>query len=66
MAKKDRRFTVVHEEGSGLTISFTILRDNVTGVLYLFTKSGYGGGLTPLLDAQGKPVKELPEKGPEL
>lgn len=34
----------------------TIYVDKETGVNYLFIVSGYAGGLTPLLDAAGKPV----------
>ena len=30
--------------------------DTETGVNYLFRNATYGGGLTPLLDAEGKPV----------
>ena len=30
--------------------------DKQTGVNYLFVKSGYGAGLTPLLDENGKPL----------
>jgi len=30
--------------------------DKQTGVNYLFTQSGYAGGLTPLLKADGTPV----------
>lgn len=30
--------------------------DKQTGVNYLFHASGYAGGLTPLLDAHGKPI----------
>ncbi|MBR5123538.1 MAG: hypothetical protein IKU90_00275 [Clostridia bacterium] len=33
-----------------------ILVDRKTGVNYLWTASGYSGGLTVLLDADGKPV----------
>lgn len=33
-----------------------ILVDTQTGVNYLFHYSGYAGGLTPLLDRDGKPV----------
>ncbi len=33
-----------------------IIVDKVTGVNYLYVHRGYGGGLTPLLDADGKPV----------
>ena len=56
--KKDRRFEVVYKEGSSLTDSglIQILVDKETGVNYLFMKSGYGAGITPLLDAEGKVV----------
>ena len=30
--------------------------DMKTGVNYIFTQSGYAGGMTPLLDREGKPV----------
>ena len=33
-----------------------ILRDKETGVQYLWVKSGYSGGLSPLLDSDGKPL----------
>ena len=33
-----------------------ISRDKETGVNYLFVHRGYGGGLTPLLDSDGKPI----------
>jgi len=33
-----------------------ILKDKQTGVHYLYIASGYGGGLTALLDSEGKPV----------
>ena len=36
--------------------STIILVDKETGVNYLFTSSGYAGGLTVLLDKDGKPV----------
>ena len=53
----DKRFEVIHSEGNGLTnVSVTILEDTETGVQYLFTASGYAGGLTPLLDEKGNPV----------
>lgn len=34
----------------------TVYVDKETGVNYLFIVSGFGGGLTLLLDAGGKPV----------
>ncbi len=54
MAKKDKRF-VVYKENMGLN-EVSILMDCKTGVNYLFYTSGYGGGLTPLLDSDGKVV----------
>ncbi|MBQ9673656.1 MAG: hypothetical protein IJV39_03425 [Ruminococcus sp.] len=59
MAKKNERFRVVFKEGSMISESTgirSVLVDTETGVNYLWIKSGYAGGLTPLLDAEGKPV----------
>ena len=53
MAKHDDRFIKVHSEAMGGRM---ILVDKVTGVNYLFVSVGYGGGLTPLLDREGKPI----------
>ena len=53
MAKKDERFVKIHSEAMGGRM---ILVDKVTGVNYLFVSVGYGGGLTPLLDREGKPI----------
>ena len=53
MAKKDERFVKIHSEAMGGRM---ILVDKVTGVNYLFVQSGYAGGLTPLLDREGKPI----------
>ena len=56
MAKKDKRFIVTEKEGSELTTLFQVIVDKKTGVNYLMSKSGYGAGLTPLLDREGKPI----------
>jgi len=60
MAKEPKvtRFEVVHDEGAvNWDMPRTIIfKDKQTGALYLFARSVYGGGLTPLLDADGKPV----------
>ena len=53
MAKKEERFVKIHSEAMGGRM---ILVDKITGVNYLFVSVGYGGGLTPLLDREGKPV----------
>lgn len=55
MAKKDKRFVKVYSE-EGAFASTKILVDKQTGVNYLFHASGYAGGLTPLLKADGTPV----------
>ena len=52
--KKPARFVRTLSEG-GLTTS-EIWVDTQTGVNYLFHCSGYAGGLTVLLDREGKPV----------
>ena len=60
MAKKEERFVKIHSEAMGGRM---ILVDKVTGVNYLFVSVGYGGGLTPLLDREGKPIiSALPVK----
>lgn len=52
MARK--RFIQTYVQG---TIDVTeIFVDRETGVNYLFRSSGNAGGLTPLLDRDGKPV----------
>lgn len=56
MAYEDR-FEIVYKEGNALISCMKmILIDKATGVNYVFVQSGYGGGLTPLLDADGKPI----------
>lgn len=50
---KEKRFVKVYSQGAGSTV---ILIDKETGVNYLFHSSGYAGGLTVLLDRDGKPV----------
>ena len=49
------RFVVVHTESTMMTKT-QILVDKVTGVNYLWHAEGYSGGLTVLLDKDGKPV----------
>ena len=56
MAKKtDGRFVKVLEEGCLLGGS-EIWVDTQTGVQYLYHASGYSGGMTVLVDAEGKPL----------
>ena len=53
---KDDRFIKVYEQGGILNDSIQVLVDKKTGVNYMFVHSGHAGGLTPLLDRDGKPV----------
>ena len=55
MAKKDNRFIRTYHE-SGFSGANEIWVDRETGVNYLYHGSGYGGGLTPLLNPGGSPV----------
>ncbi len=51
--KKDKRFEKVYSQSLG---AMEIWVDKQTGVHYLYHSGGYGGGLTVLLDENGKPV----------
>ena len=53
MAKNDR-FEKVYTQGALNVIEIWV--DKETGVNYIFHQSGYAGGMTPLLDRDGKPV----------
>ena len=56
-AIKSDRFVCVEVSGSAFDpCQCRVLVDRLTGVNYLWTASGYAGGLTVLLDAEGKPV----------
>ena len=51
---KERRFVVSKKEGKIECVK--IITDSETGVQYLFATEGYAGGLTVLLDKDGKPL----------
>lgn len=50
---KEKRFEKTYSQDLGSTIIYV---DRETGINYLFVANGYAGGLTPLLDREGKPV----------
>ena len=50
---KDKRFKRVYTQDMGST---EIWVDRETGVNYLYHLSGYSGGLTVMLDQEGKPI----------
>ncbi len=52
--QNSNRFKVIHKEG---TLSMCkIIVDTETGVHYLINVDGYAGGITPLLNKDGKPI----------
>ena len=51
--KKEKRFVKVYTQSMGTT---EIWVDKYTGVNYLYVSGGYSGGLTVLVDQDGKPV----------
>lgn len=59
--KKEKRFEVIINENVGGMKSATILLDKLTGVQYLYISEGYPGGLTVLVDKDGKPIVWDPE-----
>ena len=50
----ENRFERVYRQGTFRVMEVWV--DKLTGVNYLFHIDGYMGGLTPLLDGEGKPV----------
>ena len=58
MVKKENRFEVVYKDGAQLKDDGVrqIIVDTETGVNYLVWKAGYAGGITPLLDSEGKVI----------
>ncbi len=52
----EKRFVRTYSQGGFVNNTMEIWVDKQTGVNYLFTQSGYAGGLTPLLKADGTPV----------
>ena len=57
--KEDNRFEVILEEKQDMMTVSRILKDKETGVLYCFAQSGNAGGLTPLLDRDGRPLTDV-------
>lgn len=52
----EKRFEFKEPEKGTFMTDALIIVDKKTGVNYLMVRSGYGAGLTPLIDEQGKPV----------
>lgn len=58
MDSNEKRFKVIYKDGTAIKNEGLrqILVDKETGVNYLVWSSGYAGGVTPLLDSEGKVV----------
>ena len=54
MGREKDRFERVYSQGAMNVMEIWV--DKETGVNYVFHASGYAGGMTPLLDREGKPV----------
>lgn len=54
MAGKENRFVKTYSQG--VLDVMEIWVDRETGVNYIFHWNGSAGGMTPLLDTEGKPV----------
>ena len=57
---KGQRFEKIYTQGAMTTTEIWV--DKETGVNYIYRQSGYSGGLTVLMDADGKPVVTNTEK----
>ena len=53
---KTNRFICTEISGGAFDLQQRVLVDRKTGVNYLWTSGGYAGGLTVLVDAEGKPI----------
>ena len=64
---KTKRFICTEISGGAFDgTQSRVLVDRETGVNYLWTASGYAGGLTVLVDAEGKPiVTPVPDEAQE-
>ena len=60
MEKKEKNRFLIGKRNGALRAT-TVITDTKTGVQYLFARSGYAGGLTVLVDKDGKPLIEEKE-----
>lgn len=51
---KEKRFETIYTQGAVDVLK--VIVDTQTGVQYLEMHSGYAGGITPLLNRDGKPI----------
>lgn len=58
--KVEDRFEKIYSQGVSNVMEIWV--DRETGIQYLYHSTGYSGGLTPLLDKEGKPLLHDPYK----
>lgn len=56
---KNERFEKIYSQGKFAITEIWV--DKEAGVNYIFHQNGYSGGMTPLLDKDGKPVVSVVE-----
>lgn len=56
MVKLENRFEIISVQKVAFGSTIEIWVDKATGVNYIYRRDGYSGGLTVMLDAEGKPV----------
>lgn len=56
--KVEDRFEKIYSQGVSNVMEIWV--DRETGIQYLYHAAGYSGGLTPLLDKEGKPLIYAP------
>ncbi|MGN0427445.1 MAG: DUF6440 family protein [Agathobacter sp.] len=54
MSKENERFMKTYSQGAVNVTEIWV--DKETGVNYMYHEAGYSGGLTPLLDREGRPI----------
>ena len=54
MSKEDKRFAKSYSQGKLNGVEIWV--DKKTGVNYIFAYNGYAGGLTVLVDREGRPI----------
>ena len=52
--KVEDRFEKIYSQGVSNVMEIWV--DRETGIQYLYHAAGYSGGMTPLLDKEGKPL----------
>ncbi len=58
----EKRFVKTYSQGGWVDHTMEVWVDIQTGVNYLYSHDGHSGGLTVLLDREGKPIVTPPSQ----